>query len=163
MGIFGVILGILAVGCAFFATLLFGTAGQTVLPAATLPVNPLESLTVPSSAESEPVSTAVSTEDTTEAPAEETTTEADTTEMPETTAEPDTAEVPTEPEGSTDEPSESSSGETAEPSETDDTAGTAESTPENDAARLRYSTLIRQLQRGKWDRASALMCSATLE
>ena len=27
MGIFGVILGILAVGCAFFATLLFGTAG----------------------------------------------------------------------------------------------------------------------------------------
>ena len=39
----------------------------------------------------------------------------------------------------------------------------AESTPENDAARLRYSTVIRQLQRGKWDRASALMCSATLE
>lgn len=39
----------------------------------------------------------------------------------------------------------------------------AESTPENDAARLRYSTLIRQLQRGKWDRASAIMCSATLE
>ena len=38
----------------------------------------------------------------------------------------------------------------------------AESTPENDAARLRYSTLIRQLQRGAWDRASALMCAATL-
>ena len=39
----------------------------------------------------------------------------------------------------------------------------AESTPENDAARLRCSTVIRQLQRGTWDRASALMCSATLE
>ena len=38
----------------------------------------------------------------------------------------------------------------------------AESTPENDAARLRYSTLIRQLQRGVWDRARALMCPATL-
>ena len=38
----------------------------------------------------------------------------------------------------------------------------AESTPENDAARLRYSTLIRHLQRGTWDRARALMSPATL-
>ena len=38
----------------------------------------------------------------------------------------------------------------------------AESTPENDAARLHYSTVIRQLQRGTWDRACALMCADTL-
>ena len=38
----------------------------------------------------------------------------------------------------------------------------AESTPENDAARLRYSTVIRQLQRGAWDRVRALMCADTL-
>jgi hypothetical protein len=39
----------------------------------------------------------------------------------------------------------------------------AASTPENDAARLRYSTRIRKLQRSAWDNASTLMCSATLE
>ena len=39
----------------------------------------------------------------------------------------------------------------------------AASTPENDAARLRYSTLIRQLQRGAWTRVRVLMCPATLE
>ena len=38
----------------------------------------------------------------------------------------------------------------------------AESTPENDAARLHYSTVIRQLQRGTWGRACALMCADTL-
>ena len=38
----------------------------------------------------------------------------------------------------------------------------AASTPENDAARLRYSTLIRKLQRGAWGSARALMCPATL-
>ena len=38
----------------------------------------------------------------------------------------------------------------------------AESTPENDMARLRYSTLIRKLQRGAWNAACGLMCAATL-
>lgn len=38
----------------------------------------------------------------------------------------------------------------------------AESTPENDVARLRYSTTIRQMQRGKWDRVRELMCADTL-
>ena len=38
----------------------------------------------------------------------------------------------------------------------------AESTPENDMARLRYSTLIRKLQRSAWNTARALMCPATL-
>ena len=38
----------------------------------------------------------------------------------------------------------------------------AASTPENDAARLRYSTLIRKLQRSAWNTARALMCADTL-
>ena len=38
----------------------------------------------------------------------------------------------------------------------------AESTQENDMARLRYSTNIRHLQRDKWERASALMRTETL-
>ena len=38
----------------------------------------------------------------------------------------------------------------------------AESTPENDATRLRYSTIIRKLQRGAWSTARALMCADTL-
>ena len=39
----------------------------------------------------------------------------------------------------------------------------AASTPENDAARLRYSTIIRKLQRGAWNNARTLMCLSALE
>ena len=36
----------------------------------------------------------------------------------------------------------------------------AASSPENDVVRLQYSTLIRKLQRGDWERVSALMRTA---
>ena len=38
----------------------------------------------------------------------------------------------------------------------------AESTPENDARRLRVSTLVRQVQRGSWDRAMLAMDASEL-